>query len=200
MTIFAFPDIPVNASSWQIVSNTKIFVSSFTRTVQTAARNGTGWVVTLGFPPLKDPNRQIMQGWLAQLNGQEHRFYLHDHTYTARGTLAGTPLVKGADQVGVKSLDTDGWDNSSLVLRQGDQIEVGGELKMVTADVTSDGAGGTTVIPISPETHTAPADDSAIVVVQPKGIFMLSDSAQGWDNKPGIFTGFNLNAVEDLLA
>lgn len=85
-----------------------------------------------------------------------------NHT-TGTFTSGSTPLVKGADQSG-SSLITDGWANSTLVLKKGDvftlddvnaidpqSYESIGDLMQftATADVTSDSSGNAT-IPISP--------------------------------------------------
>ena len=205
MTIYGFPSIEPRSSRWDLVANTKTFASPFSRSVQTGARNGTAWLVTLDFSNLKDPNRQILQGFLAQLNGQEHRFTLHDHAYTGRGILTGSPLIKGASQAG-HSLLTDGWTASQTgIVKAGDQVGFGDvaetrkQLVMVTADANSDGSGNAT-IPINPGIHVTPENNAPITIVNPYGIFMLVDQQQGWNNRPGIFSDFVVTCVEDVLA
>lgn len=123
-----------------------------------------------------------------------------NHTVGAKG---GTPLVNGGSQnvtyaasksTGTQSLVTDGWPNSTAVLKAGDIITLGsvyavnpvpgegttGKTVMpylqqfvVTADVTSSGAGAATLT-ISPPIITtgpyqtvsaAPADNAAITVL-----------------------------------
>jgi hypothetical protein len=105
------------------------------------------------------------------------------------GTKAGTPLVNGASQTGA-SLVTDGWSNSSAILKKGDVFTVAGvyavtnptgavavtqpflQQFVVTEDVSSSGT-GTATIAISPEIITSgknqtvaasPANDAAITV------------------------------------
>jgi len=106
------------------------------------------------------------------------------HTIGAHG---GTPLTDGAGQTGA-ALVTNGWTDSTLVLKRGDVFTIAavyevnpqsrqstGDLQkfVATADVTSAAGGGAATIPISPaiitsgafQTVTAsPANDAAIVV------------------------------------
>ena len=105
------------------------------------------------------------------------------HT-TGTFTTGSTPLVKGASQTGA-SLITDGWANSTAVIKKGDVFNVhhvnpqslqstGAVQQFVaTADGTSDGSGNLT-ISISPSITTgtgfqtvdgSPADNAAITMV-----------------------------------
>lgn len=79
------------------------------------------------------------------------------------GAGGGTPLVKGAGQIG-SSLATDGWPNSTAILKSGDFITVTGlALALeVQSDVSSDGSGNATLI-LDPPIMSALADNAAIV-------------------------------------
>ncbi len=121
------------------------------------------------------------------------------HTTGAHG---GTPLVKGADQdvtyaaskaTGSQSFITDGWTNSTLVLKEGDIFTIAGVYSVnpktkdstgalktfvVNADGTSDGSGNLT-LNISPaiiesgayqNVTAVPADDAAITVKGTAGV------------------------------
>ena len=112
--------------------------------------------------------------------------------HTAGSNDNSTPLIDGAAQTGA-TLNTKGWEFSTLVLKAGDIITIAdvngvnvvsrdslGQLKqfVVTADSTSDGSGDL-AIPISPAiniTATAyknvdvgPTDSAAITVVNNDG-------------------------------
>jgi hypothetical protein len=108
------------------------------------------------------------------------------HT-TGTFTTGSTPLVKGASQTGA-SLITDGWANSTAVIKKGDVFTIAGvnhvnpqslqstgavQQFVATADGTSDGSGNLT-ISISPSITTgtgfqtvdgSPADNAAITMV-----------------------------------
>ena len=114
------------------------------------------------------------------------------------GSKAGTALVKGGSQavayVDVKdsytqTLATDGWTNSSAVLKKGDIFTIAGvyavnpvskakqtylQQFVARSDVTAHASGGTTDVLVSPPIITsgayqtvdsAPADDAAITVL-----------------------------------
>lgn len=147
---------------------------------------------------IADTARSALQkAKLPMLGGVDAYMTQNTPTHTV-GTKAGTPLVKGASQSttyaatkdsGTMTLSTDGWTNSSAVLKKGDVFTILGvkavnpvskavmsydQQFVVRADVTADGAGGTTAITISPPIITsgayqtvsgAPADDAPITVL-----------------------------------
>lgn len=198
MTTYSFPSIIPNSSALNLISNTKVLTSPLNGATQSASRSGTRWHMQMNFKNLSGANRRTLQGFLAQLDGQLHRTTVYDHSHSFGGTGNGSPIVKGASQTG-NSLLSDGWANSEVVMLQGDEFQVGGELKMCTSDVTSDGSGNA-AIPFVPEIHTAPADNSAIDITNPTGIFMLVASENGWVSRPGVFSDMTIDLVEDVLA
>ena len=111
---------------------------------------------------------QATQGWLAQLEQFRARGVIFTIVHPQRqklfGAGGGTPLVNGANQTGA-SLATDGWPNTTTVLKAGDIINVGGlnPVVQVTADATTNGSGQVTLsieppIPVD----SSPADNAAI--------------------------------------
>jgi len=86
MTTYNFPDIKPSTTTFELVSNTRTFQSPLNNAVQTVARKGAFWKVSLQFDNLVGDNRAEMQAFLTKLNGQQHRFYLQDHSYTRRGS------------------------------------------------------------------------------------------------------------------
>ena len=125
------------------------------------------------------------------------------HT-TGTFTTGSTPLVKGASQTGA-SLITDGWANSTAVIKKGDVFTIAdvnhvnpqsltsvatAQQFVATADGTSDGSGNLT-ISISPSITTgtgfqtvdaSPADNAAITMVgaessqSPQGLAFHKDA------------------------
>ena len=199
MTTYAFPSITPNRSSWELVTNTRRFTSPLTNATQTVARKGTLWRVDLSFNNLDGADRADLQAFLTKLNGQEHRFTLHDHAYTRRGTGGGTPLIDGASQTG-SSVTIDGATASvTNWLRAGDYLSFNNQLFMTTADCNSDGSGDVTVT-LSPPIRSAPADDAAVDIDAPvSGVFMLATDPS-WSNRPGAFSSFQMTCIEDVLA
>ncbi len=196
MTVYAFPSLSRDptTSAWRLTANTGLFRSPITGAVQTVGRTGTRWEISLLYQNVSEALRAEMQAFVAKLHGQEHRFYVWDHAYSRRGSGSGG-LVNGASQTG-SSLITDGWPTSTLIFREGDQLSYDAgtnehELKIVTADVTTDGSGNAT-ISISPEIHISPANNQAIRVSTPYQTCVLASPTVGWSNKPGV------NILSDL--
>jgi hypothetical protein len=120
---------------------------------------------------------------------------------TAKGAASGTPLVNGASQAG-KTLVTDGWTISITgILKAGDFIQLSSgstsRLHMTLKDVNSDGAGNAT-LDLWPRLRESPADNSAIVVASPKGLFHLITPQSKWDLDVAYLYGLTFDAEEDL--
>jgi len=208
MAVVAFPAITPNVSEMAIVTNSKQFISPLTGYTQTASRKGARWLLRLVFNNLQGDERGELRGYFAFMEGQVNRIEVGDHSYTgARGALGGTPLVNGASQTGT-SLITDGWPNSTLVLKAGDLISYDNgtykELKMVTSDATTNGSGEVT-LSIMPEIHTAPANNAAIETASPVGTFMLASPTLNWTNRPSQVGGvaspsseLSVGLIEDI--
>lgn len=115
------------------------------------------------FNPAKEISEQYRTGRMGMAVGYKWSMDQNVASQTV-GTLTGsTPLVVGANQSG-STINTSGWANSTLVLKQGDIVSFTGSSAVnpvsyrstrklrtyyVTADVTSDG-GGLAALPIFP--------------------------------------------------
>ena len=120
------------------------------------------------FPPLYY-TAAATRGWLAQVQAGfrlgtlwtvDHRQYL-----TANGAGGGTPLVNGGSQTG-NTVNTDGWPNSTLVLKAGDLVKFG-TLNLVyemQADANSNGSGQAT-LSVDPLVISggSPADNATVI-------------------------------------
>ena len=199
MTTFTFPSITPTTNTFELVSNTRTFQSPLTNAVQTTSRKGSLWRASLQFRNLSGDDRQEMQAFLVKLNGQQHRFTLHDHSFTRRGAGGGTLVVNGGSQSGTSLVCDGATANVSNYLRAGDYISFNNELHMIVADANSD-AGGNVTLSIAPPIRKTPADDTIIAYTSPvSGVFMLAGPAS-WDTQVDITSTFNIEAVEDVLA
>lgn len=197
MTTFAFPAITPTATQIDYRSNTMIFVSPISGSIQTIDRGGERWIMNLQFQNLSGDNRGELMGFLAKLNGQQHRFTLPNHAEPQRGAFGGTPLVAGGSQTGL-SLNIDGCSLTvTNWMRAGDWFSVNGELKMATDDISSDGAGLATLA-FTPRLRTSPADNAPITTTLGTGTFVLADNGVSWSNSPGGFSDLSIMAIEDI--
>jgi len=199
VTTFAFPSITPTKNTFELVANTRTFQSPLTNAIQTSSRKGSLWKASLQFTNLSGDDRREMQAFVVKLNGQQHRFTLHDHSYTRRGAGGGTLLVNGGTQSGT-SLVCDGATASvNNYLRAGDYISFNNELHMVIADANSDASGNVT-LSIAPPIRKTAANNTVVDYLTPvSGVFMLAGPAS-WDTQPGIISSFTIEAVEDVLA
>ena len=199
MTTFTFPAITPSTNTFELVANTRTFQSPLTNAIQTSSRKGSLWRASLQFNNLSGADRKVMQAFVVKLNGQEHRFTLHDHSHTRRGAGGGTLRVNGGTQSGT-SLVCDGATASvANYLRSGDYISFNNELHMVVADANSDGSGNIT-LSIAPPIRKTPADDTIVDYTVPvSGVFLLAGPAS-WQTTPSITSSFTIEAVEDVLA
>ncbi len=204
MTTYSWPSsIIPNLVETRIISNSKAFVSPLTGYMQTASRAGERWAQSLSISDLKGSDRTALLSFLAKLHGQVHRIESKDHSYAGvQGALGATIEIDGANQTGT-SLDVTVSTGSSAVvgfLLAGDQISFSNgtnkELKLVTEDV--DLVAGDATIPIWPGIHTSPANGASVEVSNPVGTFILMSNPMQWNSRPGIFSDFNIELLEDI--
>ena len=202
MTTYTFPSITPSKSTFELVTNTRVFQSPLTNSIQTTARKGSLWRASLQFDNLTGDDRAEMQAFLTKLNGQQHRFYLQDHAFVRRGNapaVSDNIVVNGAGQTGSTLNIRDADLTVTDYFKAGDYIAFNNELHMVTAACSSTGT-GTIAIPIAPPIRKPTDDGDAIDYLYPVlGVFILT-SATSWDNRPPIFSSFTIEAVEDVLA
>lgn len=198
MTAIAWPTLTRTAPrevEWRLKSNTVAFQSPLSGATQTVEFPGARWEVTFTFENLTEDDAGPLRAFGARLRGRAGRFTLHNFARpTPRGSIAGTPLVKGAAQTG-NSLLIDGCTVGTTLLA-GDFIGVNGELKMVVVDATADGAGEMT-LSIEPPLRASPADNAAITTYRPTATFMLSEDTLRLLTRPGVLSTVAIDAVEN---
>lgn len=194
----------------ELRANTAVYASALTGSAQTLDRQAFKWRLQYTYNNLRTDNRATMLALIASLRGQSNRLRVPVHDNPARGSYGGTPLVDGASQTG-NTLTVDGCSLSvTNWIRAGDyfSVIVNGEpeLKMATADASSDGAGDITLT-FEPKLRASPDNNAAIyvedgVLSTPKGIFMQSEAATGWTSvawSNGQLTSVTLDLIEDVF-
>ena len=97
MSVIKMPAITPQSTTWTYRSNSASFVSATSGTMQTVARPGGRWSVSLKYPTLTGTNRKNMQSFLAAVDGQANRFYLYDHSYSIGGSATAPELMTNGD-------------------------------------------------------------------------------------------------------
>jgi hypothetical protein len=200
MTAYNIPaTIKVKASNFGLVFNTRKFTSPFNQATQTIELTGARWKATYTTPPLSYAQAAAIKAFLVKLRGGANTFNAYDPDgKTARGTPTGTPLVNGGSQTG-NSLIIDGCTpNITGWLKEGDYFAVNGELKMIIADVNSNGSGEATLT-FEPSLRASPANNAPITVSSATCEMMLmSDDEAQWDSDENKVTRITFSGIEKL--
>ncbi len=195
-----FPNILPSLENWRHTANTQTFVSALNGAEQTSSLPGSKWSASLMFSNLSKADGRALSAFVMALRGKAGKAFLTPYeARTALGIPTGTPIVSGADQLG-GSLITSGWTASQTIFRAGDYFEVNSELKMITADVISNGAGMAT-LPFAPDLHRSPANGVAITVTNPTCTMRLAnDSQASWQLSQDRHYSLTLEFIEALDA
>jgi hypothetical protein len=187
-------DLIPSTFSIKLRTNTKQFTSPFNKASQDAHFPGSSWQVTIGFDQLDDDEARELEAVLFSLdNGGRVRIPDFGRAATNRTGV----LVFGNAQTG-GSLVTQGWPpNVVNVLRKGEYLEVGDELKYVLEDVSSDAAGRAT-IKIAPWLRGSYASGQAVNVASPCGYFKIDETETGPDRSPGMVNKFQIKFRESF--
>ena len=121
------------------------------------------------------------------------------------GCVSGVPVrtsvntssavSSGTTQSG-SGLYTKGWPAStSGLLLTGDYFEINGELKQLTAPVSSDAA-GLAYMQFRPSLAGAPADNDPIIVYEPFGRFIYPQGTREIENLFGVYSDCEMNLEE----
>ena len=197
MTTYTIPTtVGFSSVEFGLENNNQVFESPLSNSIQVSELTGARWYATFNLPPMKKDNALEYIGFLQRLQGRVHSFFGYDANHRSpSGTIAGsTLLVNGADQTGT-SLILDGGANSTLVLKAGDFFSVNNELKMVTANATTDGSGDVTVNFV-PSLRSSPSNDASITTVNPVCTMKLTGDSTTYSINTSSIYGISFSGVE----
>lgn len=206
MSVLSAPTIVPDQFEFGLISNTRVFRSPISGTVQTLETPGARWRLKATWSDLSDTEGRPLKAWLTSLNGNAGRFYWGDPSFLINGpsgVYGGNPLVAGGAQTG-RTLTIDGASASITGwARAGDYVEFtntagGRELKMLTADVNTD-AGGAAALSFSPQIRVSPADNAPLRFAGATAQFMLASPVNSWRLKAPMINSFSIEAVEAFI-
>ncbi|WP_045525048.1 hypothetical protein [Aeromonas caviae] len=166
----------VRESTLALQTNHRSFESTWTGSEQTASTPGSKWLMELTMGKMDAPVARRLEAFIAKLDGPSSRVRLWDFAHPLQ-PVKGAPVVNEALTMRT-SMTSRGWTPSTQVLRNGDWIQIGDELKRVTADVWSDLAGAAR-INISPMLRADYPSGTPLVVAKPMGVFRLDGAGAG---------------------
>lgn len=153
-------------------------------------------------PKMNRETAEIFNSFLFALNGRVGTFLMPiPGAGDALGVATGTPLVNGASQTG-NELDTDGWTAGQTdILKAGSWFSLGSgsstRLYKNLLDVDSNGSGETTLT-IWPSLRSSPADNAALDITNPHGLFRMDANVRPIDITGPNFYSFTFKAWEAL--
>lgn len=197
----SIPTVPnFTESTFFLQANTQQFESPLSKAVQRVQLSGERWIASYSLPAM---TRDTVAEWITffnNLRGNLNTFDAFDPEWkTPRGSAGGIPLVSGASQTG-NTLTTDGWPISITgILLKGDYFSVNGELKQITVNANSDGAGNSTLT-FEPNLRNSPADSAPITATGATVEMILSNDDAGVfsTNANGIYLPKSFSAFEPL--
>lgn len=199
MTAYSIPTIKIVRSNFGLVSNTRKFISPFNGATQTIELMGARWKASYTTAPMTVAQAAELKAFLVKLRGSANTFYAYDpDAKTGRGTLTGTPLVKGGGQTGNSLLIDGATTGVTGWIKAGDYFTVNGELKMCIADANSNGSGEVTIT-FEPSLRSAPADNDPVTVSTATCEMMLIDDDQAqWDSNQNKLAQITFSGIEKL--
>lgn len=196
MTTITFPSSPKpSGMSWRLVQPAQQNMSEWTGARQVLASGRGWWECSVTLPPIV--GEAAVNPWRAFFGlarGAANDFQVPVNEI-AQSSSTATPLVNGAGQTG-RSLNTDGWPNSTAVLSAGQFVTIGNQLLQLTADVTSNGSGQAT-LSFEPAIRVSPADNAAIEYKNPYALMYFVENP-GYSVEPGLIYTLSLNLRESF--
>ena len=189
MTQYTWPDtrlhIPATAEL-MVLDNNNVNASPESGYIQTSSRPGARWGWGLDFTPHSKAERAELEAYFTRLSGREHRVRLWDLKYPRpRGTCNLTGVTLGAAMAQFANTVTLAGCGAGKTLLPRDWLGLpGGQLVMVVAAATADGAGAMTV-EVRHLVRTALASGGAVVLDKPTAAFIRTESTLRLPRQPG---------------
>lgn len=182
-------------TNWDSEDRTAEVASPFTGHGQVIVWPYQRWTPTLTLVAMKRADAQDWAAWLRSLRGRSGTFLLGDPMRSrplgVASALPGVPLVKGAGQTG-GSLLIDGAPSSiEGWLKRGDLVQLGAGASSrlhEISEVVNTSAAGEAALELWPDLRESPADNSAVVLFDPRGVFnRTSDIVRVPTDQSGIY-------------
>lgn len=159
------------------------------------------WRLSAVFPSVDATEMKTLRAFLLGLKGRVGTFLAGDPgNKTPLGNPSGTPLVKGAGQLGY-SLIVDGLTPSlPRAFAAGDAIQIGYSMYIVINDVASNGSGECTldIVPPITDQRGSPADNAPVITSNCKQLFRLEQATIGYSEGTDKNYEVTVNAVEAI--
>lgn len=163
----------------------------------TIASTKAVWSLTFPMAPQRAADAKAWQAALMRLSTPVNQFKITPPGWQNGVNYTGVDgSVVGVGQYGL-TLSIDGLPTSTAIAKAGDFIEIAdtGEVKMLTQDATTDGAGAITLA-FEPFIRVAPGDNTAVIFDTPQITMRLLTPQASWSMMLPNFVNMNINAIE----
>ena len=157
------------------------------------------WMVEGDLIPYEKTKVGPMKSWVMQLAGKANRtkLLLPDANLNSLGTTqVGT--VKTTAASGSTSITAQGYTPSTTLAEEGDYVNIGDELKVITSVYTSDGAGEETFTFAPPLRNEQTAGTSVRLHDNFLWVRAAEDNIASWSIKAPLEHAIKLKFVEDV--
>lgn len=168
---------------WSLITPQWLGRSPFDGTVQAQVLGAPRWAFTVTLGTLRRSEAAQWEAFLHRLRGMANRTRAWDWRREAPlGPAPGTPVLAAA--ASGASATIGGWTPSTFLMSAGSWLGINGELKMLTADLTSNGAGQAVASFEPPLRATAPSG-GAVVLAKPTAVFVMTSERTSFTQQGG---------------
>jgi hypothetical protein len=157
------------------------------------------WNLTGQLIPMDGTDARLWRSFLAKLEGAANalRMPVPGYTGPSTGYAGAAPTVNGSVAARATTMNITG-PTSTQILKEGDYFTVNDELKMASADVTTDGTGAA-VLPFQPFCRGGISSGATVNVATPTCLMVAADDAPAdWKLSAPVLHTIKLNLVENV--
>lgn len=203
MATFTFPTfarkIPFTQWDFGLEPRDFVFESPLNAAMQGVELPGAKWAFSARLEGLSTAERVDWMAFFAELRGRVNNFTCHDlMNPIPRGTMRGVLTVNGNIAAGAVTCSvTGGAGQASTTLLRGDKLNIGGELKLISANSQANGSGVIT-LNIEPPFRAAVSGGAGVTWDRPTAKFRRVESAWRMAHVAPRFGQVALDAIEDF--
>jgi hypothetical protein len=196
--IIDLPNIIPSKCSWIVIPSSQADFNPYSKIEQVSDEPGEKWQVKLEWKNLPHTYGRDIRGALMALRGQVNQLRVKDFAHSNIGSFSGIARVKGSSQYGIALL-VDGLTENSTVGRIGDRFQLGKRVHELTQNAVTNGSGEVT-LKFVPEIMIPPADNVALTLTEPKGLFIMKDPKQipDFSHSVRVFKSISITLIESL--
>lgn len=185
----AIIDLPAIADfdnlDWRPVENVQLNRSQWSRGRSVMDLDNGYFTVSVEIEVATELEDRAWRTFYNKLRGPANSFRL-PATLCPQTVITGTGIQAAAsDAAGATSLSTKNWANASVLLKDGQYLQIGDQLVMLTADVPTSGTNRT--VTFSPPLRAAVATNDAVEAANPKGLVFIP-ATDGPKTSNGVMT------------